>query len=158
MERPGYNVPILEHQWSHAGFRCAVCIMLAHRNGYVRVPLNHPSWCRVAEFFDVHGGITFDGGHLSIEALNDPAERWRGFDTGHFQDGHIPEYVPAEVAAIFDRHPIPDQHVWTLDEVIAETNSLAEQLAQQPWWLWPAAHLKRWLQRFSLAAPKGTDS
>lgn len=103
--------------WTAFGLRC--CLVRADMGlcGYVHVPATHPD--ANAEYDDldvrVHGGLTFrcrdlDGGS------------WFGFDTLHAGDYLA---MPAGVPGLLD-HP---GRVWTEDDVRAETDRLAEQLA-----------------------------
>lgn len=105
-------------RWQHEGIECAVHIMpiLGIMNGYCLVPDGHAleqsdEWrghYASESLLDVHGGVTFgpvksEGGHVV------------GFDTGHAGD-----YSPA---FHFGRR-------WSIDDVVAETNRMAEQVAQ----------------------------
>ena len=105
-------------RWEHQGVQCAVHFVphLWIFTGYCLIPTGHPlekspDWgesCLSYELLDVHGGVTFgpepaEGGHIV------------GFDTGHSGD-----YSPMTGTG----------RRWSLDEVIAETNRLAEQIAE----------------------------
>jgi hypothetical protein len=88
--------------------------------GYVLVPEGNvfygiDDFGELSERLDVHGGITF--------TLDEGTGWWIGFDCAHADD-----------AAIFydnDGNVITAQggRIWTEDEVEAETNRLADQLA-----------------------------
>ena len=95
-------------RWQHVGIECAV-----HRgftlNGYCLIPEDHPLADKQVEEigdFYVHGGITLQRGRVI------------GFDTNHYGDS-------------WPGSPFPG-HIWLLDEVVEETNRLAEQIAQVP--------------------------
>ena len=66
---------------------------------------------------EVHGGITYHEGRVI------------GFDTNHFRDGQHPEaelaYQAGEISTLGMYGEIP--HIWTWEEVEAETRHLAEQ-------------------------------
>ena len=105
-------------RWTHEGIECAVHQHpdLGLRNGYVLIPDGNPleqsadwgeHYCSES-LLDVHGGVTYgpnkvDGGHVV------------GFDTGHAGD-----YSPA----------FPFGRRWSIDDVVTETNRMAEQVAQ----------------------------
>lgn len=105
-------------RWEHQGVECAVHFVphLWIYTGYCLIPTGHPleksphwsdSDLSIA-LLEVHGGITFgpepaEGGHIV------------GFDTAHYTD-----YTPLTGTG----------RRWTLDEVIAETNRMAEQIAE----------------------------
>lgn len=94
------------HRWQHQGVECAVHQAFT-LNGYCLLPEGHPladKWVEEIGDFDVHGGITFQRGRVI------------GFDTGHYGDSWPGSSFPG--------------HIWRLDEVIAETNRLAEQIAE----------------------------
>lgn len=105
-------------RWQHHGIECAIHYVpaLDCRNGYCFIPDGHPleqseDWaghCRSEALLDVHGGVTFgprkvDGGHIV------------GFDTAHFGD-----YSPIS-------NPLGRR--WSIDDVYAETNRMAGQVA-----------------------------
>lgn len=82
---------------------------------------------------DVHGSLTY----------GPDAQGWVGFDTGHGGDDWADEIIDAELTAagalrrfaggtwlpgrIADKYGLPARH-WTIDELVEETNALAEQL------------------------------
>jgi len=116
-------------RWVHQGLDCAISAgPLGAFCGYVRVPEGHPDERLHYDDVDVsvHGGLTFrckakEGGS------------WFGFDCAHAGD-----FVP-EVAKIVDNlsninnkpSKVGDNKVWRQEEVEAETNLLAEQLADR---------------------------
>lgn len=91
-------------------------------NGYIELPENHP-WFDEEEdlqYFtgvDVHGGITYHEGRVI------------GFDTNHLGDGQHPEaelaYQGGEISTLGMYGEMP--HIWTWEEVEAETRHLADQ-------------------------------
>ena len=100
--------------FTHQGINCMTQMGPFTINGYVELPENHP-WLDkgdLQDFFDVdvHGGISFHEGRVI------------GFDTNHLGDGHHPEAPLADLVS-----PIFRGHVWTWEEVEAETRKLADQ-------------------------------
>jgi hypothetical protein len=127
-------------EWRHAGLPCLVKRSPGGGNwcGYVAVPPGHP--CHGAGYDDpeveVHGGLTYaglcdgqeGGGICHVPRAGEPAEVWwLGFDCHHCYD-FAPQYA-AYFAAI-GRSSCPDEVYRDLAYVTAETNSLAEQLAE----------------------------
>jgi hypothetical protein len=139
--------------WTHGGIVCAIgdwggCAL----DGFANVPESHP-WHRFTDYRDipvvVHGGLTH-GPHppqgvaapLPAEPW-DPTAGWIGFSTDHAGD----LWPEAELAAIgIGRHETFDElrHLqrkinqatpeslwttWTLAELVAEDEHLAEQVA-----------------------------
>jgi hypothetical protein len=111
--------------WTYQGLVC-----VANRNlhfgcwcGYVQVPPDHPLLGQVdrLEELAVHGGVTHVGGgsHFHDQTQVDPRRCWVGWDCAHAGDS-IPSLG----------HWNHEDHYWTLHEVIAETNHLAQQLAE----------------------------
>lgn len=99
-------------RFTHHGYECAVLMGPMTINGYVALPdghpwLDYPSSLEFHPDIDVHGGITYHEGKTI------------GFDTNHFRDGHHPE-APY-------RYPGFSGHVWSWEEVEAETRRLATQ-------------------------------
>lgn len=106
-------------RWQHNGVECAIHYVpaLDCRNGYCFIPDGHPleqsEWWgepyASEALLEVHGGVTFGpektaGGHII------------GFDTSHFGD----------YSAISN----PLGRRWSIDDVYAETNRMAAQIAQ----------------------------
>ena len=106
-------------RWKHNGVECAIHYVptLDCRNGYCFIPDGHPleqsvDWADPygsEALLDVHGGVTFgpkkiEGGHIV------------GFDTAHFTD----------YSAISN----PGGRRWKIDDLVAETNRMAEQIAR----------------------------
>ena len=119
--------------WKHAGLRCHI-----RRNpeilnycGYVCLPVGHPFYEKgydETEDLEVHGGLKYTD-------LED-GDWVVGFDCAHFGDfiGGLIEimertknHTEAELTEIARKR---NEHYWTLQEVVAETNRLAEQLAK----------------------------
>jgi hypothetical protein len=101
-------------------------------SGYVAVPKDHPCWGKDSNLVkvDVHGGLTFAKQGSSDSIWKDKNLWWFGFNCAHANDDTI------SYGRKFERpHPIrpnePPLHKWTLDEVCAETNKLADQLANR---------------------------
>lgn len=113
-----------DRRFTHQGINCMTQMGPYTINGYIELPENHP-WLDETEdlqYFndvDVHGGLTYHEGHVI------------GFDTNHFGDGHHPD------AELTGQSPMSSflggfggtNHIWTWEEVEAETRRLAEQAA-----------------------------
>lgn len=107
---------LTEKEWIHSGLKCKVNFYKTKstgynwRCGYVGLAKNHP--CFQVSYDDipvsVHGGLTYS--NVGKDGLY-----WVGFDCIHAGDRHEGESE--------DRG-----HFWLLDEVVEETNRLAEQL------------------------------
>lgn len=97
-----------------------------HRCGYVGLPQGHPSYGKRYEDIDVevHGGLTFSG--WDVEGFTADQLWWVGFDCLHAGDAPDPELAPDTWRSSL----IHGAHVWTSDEVVQETERLAEQLAE----------------------------
>jgi hypothetical protein len=136
----------IEREWKHAGLSCAVVLARegGHRCGYVRVPPGHPLHGKVYDSpdVDVHGGLTFS----EIEECKEHADGqgwWFGFDCAHAGDAsYDPNMTAADCESEEGRarmrieqefrvefHNRRAEHYWTCDEVAAETERLADQLA-----------------------------
>ena len=105
---------ITEKEWVHSGLRCKVVFVFqSHRCGYVAVPKDNPAYNKNYDdvSVDVHGGLTYG----SLEEN----EFWLGFDCAHAGDRTLGSMLHTEW----------NEHFWTTDEVVEETNRLAEQLA-----------------------------
>lgn len=108
--------------FTHQGINCMTQMGPFTINGYIELPENHP-WLdfhymiEVHPDIEVHGGITYHEGRVI------------GFDTNHFRDGHHPDADLTDQAggiSILDIYgEIP--HIWTWEEVEAETRKLADQ-------------------------------
>lgn len=100
--------------FTHRGINCMTQTGPFTINGYIELPENHP-WLSEGDLHDfndvdVHGGINYHEGRVI------------GFDTNHLGDGHHPEAPLADLVS-----PIFRGHVWTWEEVEAETRRLADQ-------------------------------
>jgi hypothetical protein len=137
----------IEKEWEHAGLLCAVVLARegAHRCGYVRVPPTHPFYKKDydAPDVEVHGGLTF----ADIETCTDHADGlgwWFGFDCAHSGDAsYDPTMTPEDCESEEGRTRMQieqtfrrdygfhrGEHYWTHNEVVQETEQLAEQLAK----------------------------
>jgi hypothetical protein len=110
--RPGHAAL----EWEAHGLSCAIKNGYVALCGYVKVPDGHPCerlWYDDVKV-DVHGGLTF---RCKVKDGS-----WFGFDCGHFGDW----WGYAEKGHAFEN---PGK-IWTIDDVKAETERLAEQLAK----------------------------
>lgn len=110
------------HQWSNkkTKYKCYVIrpFVFGQWNGYVELPKDHPYYGKYYDDMDnnidVHGGITYSD-----------YNGWVGFDCAHGWD------LKPDLEYGYYYYPSRDttnEHYWTKEEVIEETNSLAEQL------------------------------
>jgi len=100
------------HEWVEHGLRCLIVRGQIGLCGYVHVPVGHSAerkWYDDVDV-DVHGGLTFR------KRVADGS--WFGFDTMHAHDW---------LSTPLREHP---GRVWTEENVIAETERLAEQLSR----------------------------
>lgn len=108
---------------------------LGYRCGYVGVPKGDPLYGmqyddEIFDFVSVHGGLSFSGTRKFITS----DDLWFfGFDCGHC--GDAVDKMTEEGKTHLNREPpscynfLLEGHVWTLDEVITESESLSNQLA-----------------------------
>lgn len=111
--------PVTRKRWQAHGLDCAIAQGAVALCGYVRVPAGHKY---AASHYDdpqvqVHGGLTFgckarEGG------------RWFGFDTGHAGD-----WIQMSDRQGRPYSDIPGR-IWTIEDMVAETEKLAEQLQE----------------------------
>ena len=119
----------VEREWPHMGLLCAVVMNMegGHRCGYVRVGPSRPDHGKYYNDVDVsvHGGLTF--GELEPCAHEDGQGFWFGFDCAHCDDA---AFDPKGAMNKYNIHAL-NLHYWTTEEVVRETNTLAEQLAHR---------------------------
>lgn len=108
---------------------------LGYRCGYVGVPKGDPLYGmqyndEIFDSVDAHGGLNFSDTRKFVT----PDDIWFfGFDCGHC--GDAVDKMTEEGKAHLNREPpscynfLLEGHVWTLDEVITESESLSNQLA-----------------------------
>lgn len=126
----------VEEKWDYRGLQCVVVradldgleTVMKHRCGYVRVPPGHAWHGLIYDEIevDVHGGLTF----AEIEPCTheDGTGYWIGFDCAHFGDSHFPPGDPD--IARYNLGCLSSGHYWTLPEVKAETQRLADQVLE----------------------------
>lgn len=123
---------IEKQRWKAHGLDCMVRRIPYIENeyyftGYVRVPEDNALYQKTEEELDylsVHGGITFSSSFKNKDC--DGIEGWwLGFDTNHAGDRPHGRTTPL-VELPWGGY----EHVWTLEEVVAETEHLAEQIAK----------------------------
>lgn len=115
----------IEKIWEHAGFKCAVLFVgQRHRAGYVAVSEDHPAYEVSYDVIpvNVHGGITYAGSEIHEDVESERDLLWIGFDCGHLGDKVKGPTTIGESG-----------HFWTKDEVVEETEKLAEQLEDMTW-------------------------
>lgn len=108
---------------------------LGYRCGYVGVPKGDPLYGmqyddEIFDSVDAHGGLNFSDTRKFVTT----DDIWFfGFDCGHC--GDAVDKMTEEGKAHLNREPpscynfLLEGHVWTLDEVITESESLSNQLA-----------------------------
>lgn len=118
-----FDVPdanIMDQSWTAHGLQCRTVRhpSLGHWCGYVGLPVDHPDHSKdyYSVDVDVHGGLTFARENAPNEKPD--GNWWFGFDTAHVGD-----LVPGM------RSHFKDETYKDAAFVVAETNSLAAQLA-----------------------------
>jgi len=110
-------------EWEHAGFKCRVWKhpYLGHFCGYVVLPKTHPYAGKNSQDIDVdvHGGLTFHGWEGDDYIV--------GFNCAHAGD-LVPGLLTHSLGEPGERVLDEQGHLWTVEEVVEETNRLAEQL------------------------------
>lgn len=130
----------VEREWESSGLLCAVVQGRegGNRCGYVRVSPSHPDHGKEYDDVDVdvHGGLTY----AALEPCTDHADGqgyWFGFDCAHLGDAsYDPNNLPGHEIAFRAKYPEftehnRSEHFWSEQEVIAETERLARQLAER---------------------------
>jgi hypothetical protein len=105
---------IIEKEWEHTGLKCRVVFFRqSHRCGYVGVPKEHLAYNKNYDDLpiDVHGGLTY--GAVKKDGL-----QWFGFNCAHSGDKTL--------SLSFEENG----HLWTTEEVIEETEKMAEQFSR----------------------------
>lgn len=109
---------------------------LGYRCGYVGVPKGDPLYGmqyddEIFDSVDAHGGLNFSDTRKFVTS----DDLWFfGFDCGHYGDAI--DKTTEEGKKHLNREPpscynfLLEGHVWTLDEVIAESESMADQLVK----------------------------
>jgi len=125
---------VVVEKWRHQGLLCQVNLNEGEYSkwycGYVAVTKKHPFW-RLNDDTEeiwklrVHGGITFTNQGASKTRWRNKNLWWFGFDCAHGGDKIYKEKYYRENPDF----RLPNEHEWTLEEVVRETNNLAEQLA-----------------------------
>lgn len=116
----------IEKEWTTYGLQCVVSQPRQYQNrcGYVRLPIGHKYWGKGCDEIEVsvHGGLTFTG-------RAEDGSWWIGFDCAHYEDAWIDPSVRIEDVTIESVHQLlMRKHFWSLEEVVAETEQIAQQL------------------------------
>lgn len=124
----------VEKEWGRGGCRLVVAMheRLWHRCGYVGLPEGHPLHgiqCDHVEDVAVHGGLTFSGQAASL-GWPDDGLWYLGLDCAHLGDAPDVEAAPEKERDLLRHYawPVPEAHVWTLEECVGECERLADQL------------------------------
>lgn len=107
---------ITEKKWQSHGFKCKVIfVRRSHRCGYVGIPKGHVAYDKDYDDLpiEVHGGLTY--GQIGEDGLN-----WFGFDCAHLGDKTKDDFPSLE----------ENEHFWTLEEVVKETEQMAQQFSK----------------------------
>jgi hypothetical protein len=125
---------VVEREWAHRGLKCLVTFdqefVEEWFSGFVAVPRGHPHWGKNHRTVkvDVHGGLTFAKQGSEDAIWKNKDLWWFGFNCAHRSDdvrrGRWNLERPHRVRP--NESPL---HKWTIDEVCAETDKLANQLA-----------------------------
>ena len=100
-------------KWKAHGLNCAIARGPVSLCGYVRVPENHPD---ADKFYD---DVDVDAKELTFRCKAKEGGAWFGFDCAHRDDWvSVPGF----------EHP---GNIWTVEDVAAETEKLAKQLAER---------------------------
>ncbi len=115
----------IEKEWKHAGLNCCVLfIRNSHRCGYVAVGKKNIAYQLSYEEVpvSVHGGLTYGGdkNDFAVKTKLKSDYVWFGFDCMHSGDK---SFTSSDKSG----------HFWTFDEVVKETEDLAEQLKKITW-------------------------
>jgi hypothetical protein len=137
----------VEREWKHAGLSCAVVLAreAGHRCGYVRVPPGHSLFGKEWDSpnVEVHGGLTF----AELEPCTEHEDGqgwWFGFDCAHSGDASVDPNLTEKECLTEDgkvrlrierdmnrKYPVSRiERYWREAEVVAETEKLADQLAE----------------------------
>jgi hypothetical protein len=125
---------VVKREWEHHGLKCLVGFddeyFEGWYSGYVAVPKDHPCWGKDPSVVkvQVHGGLNFAKQGSDDSIWKNKNLWWFGFNCAQSTDD------TSRNRWRFERpHPIRQSEVplrkWTLDEVCAETDKLADQLS-----------------------------
>lgn len=139
---------MIEREWTHRGLRCVVALdeefFEEWFSGYVAIPKGHPFWGKGFSQVkvDVHGGLSFAKRGWNGSIWKNKDLWWFGFHCGHATDDIRRNNWDFERA-----HPVRQSEVhlrtWTIDEVCAETEKLADQLVDITESARPADNIRR---------------
>lgn len=121
---------IVQREWEYRGLKCLVAvdeeIVEEWYSGYVAVPREHPDWGKNHTDVEVHGGLDFAQQGLDDSIWKGKELWWLGFNCAQATDDTVKGRLSEN--PYLDDGTSPPLHKWTLDEVVAETEKLAEQL------------------------------
>jgi hypothetical protein len=120
----------IEHKiikaWEYRGRKCIVLWVSSHFCGYAetkfRINYNYEQESPESKI-NIHGGVTFSGTHEHLEGNPFDKDIWYfGFDCAHYDD-----YVDFKIPNYTRLHS-EDEHKWTEEEVIQETEKLVDEI------------------------------
>jgi hypothetical protein len=119
----------MEHKiikaWEYRERKCIVLWVRTHFCGYAetRLRVDYHGEDSPESKINIHGGVTFSGTHDELQDNPFDKDIWYfGFDCAHYGD-----YVDFTSMGI-DKGNLSDEHRWTEEEVIAETERLVDEI------------------------------
>jgi hypothetical protein len=127
---------VIQREWQHHGLKCLVAIEKAFTNdwysGYVAVPRSHPYWGKE------HGQVKIDVDQVTFAKQGSDDSPWKDNNLwwfGFYRCARRSDTTDRRMWSFERPPPVPlsdlPRYVWTLDEVCAETEKLANQLASR---------------------------
>jgi hypothetical protein len=126
---------VIIRKWRYRGLLCEVILNKSEMSewycGYVAVERMHPYWGKnydaaALSEIDIHGGLTFSSRGEKGSRWKNRKLWWLGFDCSHAWDE---TYTP-EAYHKYKLTRNLNAHRWIEEEVIHETEKLAEQLVK----------------------------
>lgn len=117
---------MIEKIWEYKSILCVVRVIgyMGHRCGYANIP--YELYPKDVYEVEVHGGVTFEDESIPEPYLESIKGNWIGFDCSHAGDCGDPLYAENKdyIRECLDR----GDHVWTLDEVVQETERMVDSI------------------------------
>lgn len=133
---------VVEKDFEYKGFQCSVILQsLGHRCGYVNLESKEKSKFFGVDYdnipIDVHGCLTYS----DCKLVDHEDGYWIGWDYAHYMDGKDYEALVknfsddeeqrkqiALLKSIDERFETNYGHIYSLDEVVADCKSVADQI------------------------------